>query len=1058
MVKIADHINDFDVWTTVKRTSIEMLLERDIPKIAKLFKEMDKGNGLNQEEFCGIFKKIYGDSVSDEELIALHMKIDPNCTSTVNLCELMDYLIDNIVALEAMECKKQPFPKPFQFVPTGCLQPIVRVLFIPRKADLLSDHSHSYSRKLKSYQSGHYISITSMGLFTIWSDAFEKKKTANLKLNKEFFKSKNRLFTDMVYMREINLLAMTTSGGDLLFYDYSKDILLKHCFINNNVITSMNYWSDGSKAVFSTGDVFGYVTVFISYNVKENGLFCSDAYILNLNIPEFSTIDVSVLLKNPSEDFMCYKFMNYSGNSCRHILYCAPIETFAICSRSSKILLLTTLSKSPDPPASTTILKSHKLSTFFKSVDYSVLSERLLTGSDDGTIRVWIPHKTICEETLKGHGSAITHIRAHPLVRRFISLSEDGIIYVWSEYTWVCLQSLPVQYMNLAPISSMCFNIFNNELVVANSNIAKCLGRGTEAYESTSTSHDSLLCGLLYHSTYKQVVSACINGTVAVWAIATGKLVMEFKVTLDHFRRLTAIAFDGPQRRLITADRKLRLWNFNNGAQLKVLSVAIPNEVTSMVCIRNRVFVSQMDSNIIYNLDINGDDNIFLENPYANGISSINIHNNKLATALTNGEIIVWNVETSKAIFSLNPNTSPRIHMIYNSHEEKMRSVFISEDAEGEGNYPKGDLQSTKGNIRTVVLFLKTREVNVNTATLLVSAGGHLYAYSVIRQGGLLGWFKAVNNEGAVITTMTTDANEQMLLTGDNTGMIYMWNIQTFGFRTAEDKGPFEEIDGCCVSLHKPDLLRSWQCHLFGIVNVQCDPVCKYIITTGFDCNVQVWRNNGNPLGILGKNHWEDDKAQTQMAKSSSVRSQVHNFRTKAVKPKAKEAKAHVHPSSFYPLPRVGMQGKESKERSPDIPSNLTPDPKAELLKLSDGHLATDKRTGKYSSHDMQSPISDLQESSHKTKHLSPANMGSAIEPRLPQRSKAQPQLPRTAPMKGNENLNQSSLQRQSFFKPPKTATKWGDHKPAQTKTKCSLLSSGFKPTEFKARFGPISK
>ncbi|XP_056913061.1 uncharacterized protein LOC130539016 [Takifugu flavidus] len=1016
-----------------------MLFERDIPKIAKLFKEMDRGNGLNQEEFCGIFKKIYGDAVSDEELIALHMKIDPDCTSTVNLCRLMDYLVDNIVAKEAMEYRKQPFPKPFQFVPTGCLQPIVRVLFISRQADLLSDYSRSYSKKLKSYQSSHYITITSVGLFTIWTDAFEKKKTTNLKLNKELLKSKNRLFTDMVYMREINQLAMTTSGGDLLFYDYSKDLLLKHCFVNNNVITSMNYWSDGSKAVFFTGDVFGYVTVFISYNIKENGLFCSAAYIQNRNIPEFSTIDVSVLLKNPSENFMCYKFMNYSGNSCRHVLYCAPIETFAICSRSSKILLLAALSKSPDQPASTTTLKSDKFSTFFKSVDYSVLSERLLTGSDDGTIRVWIPHKTTCEEILKGHGSAITHIKTHPRVRRFVSLSEDGIIYVWSEYTWMCLQSLPVQYMNLAPISSMCYNIFNNELVVANSNIAKCLGRGTEAYESASTSHDSLLCGLLYHSTYKQVVSACINGTVAVWAITTGELVMEFKVTLDHFRRLTAIAFDGPQRRLITADRKLRLWNFNNGAQLKVLSIAIPNEVTSIVCVRNRVFVSQMDSNIIYNLDINGDDNIFLENPYANGISSINIHNNKLATALTNGEIIVWNIETSKAVFSLNPNTSPRIHMIYNSHEEKMRSVLVSEGVEGEGNdgscYSKG-LQSTKGNIRTIILFLKTREVNVNTATLLISAGGHLYACSVIRQGGLLGRFKAVNNEGAVITTMTTDANEQMLLTGDDTGMIYMWNIQTFGFRTAEDKGPFEKIDGCYVSLHQPDLLRSWQCHLFGIVNVQCDPVCKYIITTGFDCNVQVWRNNGNPLGILGKNQWEDEKAQTQMAKSSSGRSQIQNFRTKAVKPKAK---APVHPSSFYPLPGVGLRGKKPKERSPDIPPILTPDPNADLSKTSDVQLATDERTGRYSSYDMQSPISDLQESSHKTEQLSPASVSSAIEPRLPQRNEAQPPLPQTAPMKGNDNLNQISLQRQSFFKPPKTSTKWGgasrDHKPAQTKS-----------------------
>lgn len=120
---------------------------------------------------------------------------------------------------------------------------------------------------------------------------------------------------------------MTTSGGDLLFYDYSKDLLLTHCFVNNNVITSMNYWSDGSTAVFSTGDVFGYVTVFISYNIKENGLFCSAAYIQNRNVPEFSTIDVSVLLQNPSENFMCYKLRlrRLPSAADRRRLCCSPL-------------------------------------------------------------------------------------------------------------------------------------------------------------------------------------------------------------------------------------------------------------------------------------------------------------------------------------------------------------------------------------------------------------------------------------------------------------------------------------------------------------------------------------------------------------------------------------------------------------------------------------------------------------------------------------------------------------------------------------------------------------
>lgn len=161
-----------------------------------------------------------------------------------------------------------------------------------------------------------------------------------------------------------------------------------------------------------------------------------------------------------------------------------------------------------------------------------------------------------------------------------------------------------------------------------------------------------------------------------------------------------------------------------------------------------------------------------------------------------------------------------------------------------------------------------------------------------------------------------------------------------------------------------------------------------------------------------------------------------HRYRIFGQRQSSQEQKpTSIHPASTHYL-GLGC-GERSLKR--DIPPILTPDSKADLSKLSDGQLATDKRTGRYRSHDMQPLISNLQESSHKTKHLSPASVGSAIEPCLPERSDAQPRLPQTAQIKGNDNLNQISLQRGSFFKPPKTAVKWGrmsrDHKPPQTQS-----------------------
>lgn len=58
----------------------------------------------------------------------------------------------------------------------------------------------------------------------------------------------------------------------------------------------------------------------------------------------------------------------------------------------------------------------------------------------------------------------------------------------------------------------------------------------------------------------------------------------------------------------------------------------------------------------------------------------------------------------------------------------------------------------------------------------------------------MLAKFRAVTDEGAVITTTSTDVNKQILLTGNSTGKIYLWDIREFGFKKAS-KGPFKDIN-----------------------------------------------------------------------------------------------------------------------------------------------------------------------------------------------------------------------------------------------------------------------
>ncbi|KAI9524890.1 hypothetical protein NQZ68_014425, partial [Dissostichus eleginoides] len=335
-----------------------------------------------------------------------------------------------------------------------------------------------------------------------------------------------------------------------------------------------------------------------------------------------------------------------------------------------------------------------------------------------------------------------------------------------------------------------------------------------------------------------------------------GMAVMQFQVT--PYGGHTAIAFDIPQRRLITVskDGKLKLWNFITGVLLEEFPVTLPSEVTGIVCMDDNVFVSGRNSNRIFVVDLEGYDNRFLEHDYLDDICSMDMHDKTLLAASCNGNIVMWDVECREVLYWLNGNQSPRTYITTITG----RTGCLPD---GKKHKEETGRKNTDVNTGPIVLCLKTREVNVHTATLLTSADGFISAWSVKSKGGVLGKFRAVNDEDAIITTMSTDVNEKILLTGDSTGRICQWDIQRFGFKDKANTGPFEDIRGWRVSLCPPPLLGTWQSHLSGMVSVQFDSDCQKIITAGLDCNIQLWKNTGDHIGLFGKDEWDADAKKT---------------------------------------------------------------------------------------------------------------------------------------------------------------------------------------------------
>ncbi|XP_066529067.1 WD repeat-containing protein on Y chromosome-like isoform X2 [Hoplias malabaricus] len=816
--------------------------EEHLRQIEAMFREADTdcGGSLDMDEFREAFKKIMVD-VEDEDLDIIFMKVDTNCDGTVDWDEFLNYMLLEFRERDTLQKQSLTlyFPKPLKIVPVNSCKPIVRLQFYPFQSHTLQTEGLGELEKSASkshVQSGRYLSINQDGVLNYWSERFKLTRTVKLDLIK---KSRQVLIMDMVCLSNLSLLALASTGRVVEFYDISAskcDRVFSLTGLESYAVV-MDYWSDGIKGVFSFGDADGCVSVFISVDVVQNGLFNIEAF-------KSGHIPVPALLKNTSKLYLCFKVALHS-DWCQQVRFLPELKAVATCCSSDQTAMVLT-----------TILHSHKAevhNTAFQvrkgilCFDYSPEFNILVTGGFDRILRIWDPYITNkTKSEIKGHSAAIIYVTINSRDSRIISISKDKNVLVWDLQDCVCLQHIPSMNIVLGqlPISSIYYNKDTNTLVLATFMIGVLQGV-VDDVKQLKTSHKDPLCAALYNSNFKQVVSGCHNGVVCVWDILTGEKVMQFRTSPKPVE-ITAMAFDGPKRRLFTGskDGTLRMWNFNNGALLLTLPLLDDNEITSIQYINQRIYVSGWSKKVMWYLDTLVEDKMEYRvwNQYhAEDINSMHVHSNKmLATASYNGDIIIWNVGSGQAFcrFNANESSHPLIPIradssCLNESPQPQSKLYTPKPS----SISTGELEKPRQAVQKVV-FLNTRERSPDTAILLTcAADGCVHAWSVHQQGGLLGKFRAVFNKEAAIGSMSTDSKDLVLFTGDSRGYI-------------------TDINGRRVVLTPPRVLSSWRGHLKTIVSVEYVERFRLLVTASTDCTVRLWTLAGSYIGTFGQTLW----------------------------------------------------------------------------------------------------------------------------------------------------------------------------------------------------------
>ena len=76
------------------------------------------------------------------------------------------------------------------------------------------------------------------------------------------------------------------------------------------------------------------------------------------------------------------------------------------------------------------------------SVAFSPDGRQIVSGSGDGTVKVWDRESGACAQTLKGHGGWVPSVAFSPDGRQIVSGSGDGTVKVWDRESGACTQTL----------------------------------------------------------------------------------------------------------------------------------------------------------------------------------------------------------------------------------------------------------------------------------------------------------------------------------------------------------------------------------------------------------------------------------------------------------------------------------------------------------------------------------------------------------------------------------------------------------------------------------------
>jgi len=213
-----------------------------------------------------------------------------------------------------------------------------------------------------------------------------------------------------------------------------------------------------------------------------------------------------------------------------------------------------------------------------QSVAFSLDGQRLASGSEDQTVKIWdsVTGKELF--SLKGHDGPVTSVAFSPDGQRLASASSDRMVKIWDSATGKELFALK-GHTDL--VTSVAFSPDGQRLASASwDKTVKIWDSASGKELFTLKGHAAGVTSVAFSPDGQRLASGSLDKTVKIWNSASGKELFTLK---GHAAGVTSVAFSPDGQRLASGswDQTMKIWD--SAASKELFSLKGHSDVVTSV-------------------------------------------------------------------------------------------------------------------------------------------------------------------------------------------------------------------------------------------------------------------------------------------------------------------------------------------------------------------------------------------------------------------------------------------------------------------------------------------